>query len=171
MQVTVSSFQGTLCQYLGLRGRQHHLCRLESGVSGALAQAVAQAVVQCKHQFHYERWNCSMERRVHVIHRGRFGFHFCCLRQDEKMLLLDPGTVICQFLCVCPFLVSQEFGLHCCQERINLEGFGAFCVSKSDSFVWHFFTCKLAFPFAEPWQLLKNITVRCIGSFVVLADS
>ncbi|PVD38944.1 hypothetical protein C0Q70_01569 [Pomacea canaliculata] len=49
-----------LCKLLKLHRRQQRMCRRGKGIPETLIKATRLSVLECQHQFKYERWNCSL---------------------------------------------------------------------------------------------------------------
>ncbi|KAI0227272.1 hypothetical protein LSAT2_022276 [Lamellibrachia satsuma] len=67
-----NSTNSDLCDLLKLRPRQRRLCRRARGTAAALIEAARIAVLECRFQFMYDRWNCSLG--AHAPNLFRKGF-------------------------------------------------------------------------------------------------
>ncbi|XP_076461417.1 protein Wnt-9a-like [Babylonia areolata] len=60
-----------LCKLLKLHRRQDRMCRRGRGVPETLIKATRLSVLECQHQFKYERWNCSLgQYRQKILQKG-----------------------------------------------------------------------------------------------------
>ncbi|KAL8609353.1 hypothetical protein ACOMHN_008147 [Nucella lapillus] len=60
-----------LCKLLKLHPRQERMCRRGRGISETLIKATRLSVLECQHQFKYERWNCSLgQYRQKILQKG-----------------------------------------------------------------------------------------------------
>ncbi len=69
------------------------MCSLEPGIVGTLAQAIVLSVVQCKHQFFFDRWNCSLgQYRMNTLKRGMNTLQIFLSLQSMRVLC--PGVIV-----------------------------------------------------------------------------
>ncbi|XP_070187213.1 protein Wnt-9a-like [Littorina saxatilis] len=60
-----------LCKLLKLHRRQARMCRRGKGIPQTLIKATRMSVLECQHQFKYERWNCSLgQYRQKILQKG-----------------------------------------------------------------------------------------------------
>ncbi|PVD38964.1 hypothetical protein C0Q70_01589 [Pomacea canaliculata] len=60
-----------LCKLLKLHRRQQRMCRRGKGIPETLIKATRLSVLECQHQFKYERWNCSLgQYRQNILEKG-----------------------------------------------------------------------------------------------------
>lgn len=73
-----------LCDRLKLEKKQRRMCRRDPGVAETLREAITMSALECQYQFHFERWNCTLEgrHRANILKRG---MRFVCFRLLGKM--------------------------------------------------------------------------------------
>uniref|UniRef100_A0A3P9J1S5 Protein Wnt n=1 Tax=Oryzias latipes TaxID=8090 RepID=A0A3P9J1S5_ORYLA len=61
-----------LCDRLRLEKKQRRMCRRDPGVAETLREAIIMSASECHHQFHFERWNCTLEgrHRANILKSG-----------------------------------------------------------------------------------------------------
>nr|KAG5713624.1 hypothetical protein BaRGS_024672 [Batillaria attramentaria] len=70
-----------LCKLLKLHRRQTRMCRRGKGMAETLIKATRLSVLECQHQFKFERWNCSLgQYRQNILQKGSPG----CLVAGEQ---------------------------------------------------------------------------------------
>lgn len=52
-----------ICDRLKLEKKQRRMCRRDPGVAETLMEAISMSAQECEYQFHFERWNCTLEGR------------------------------------------------------------------------------------------------------------
>lgn len=62
-----------LCDLLKLEKKQRRMCRRDPGVAETLREAITMSALECQYQFHFERWNCTLEgrQRANILKRGK----------------------------------------------------------------------------------------------------
>lgn len=89
---TVGRAHYKLCDLLKLEKKQRRMCRRDPGVAETLREAITMSALECQYQFHFERWNCTLEgrQRANILKRGR-GFNSlnrpCLLTMDTEHFL------------------------------------------------------------------------------------
>ncbi|CAJ0960985.1 unnamed protein product [Ranitomeya imitator] len=82
-----------ICDRLKLEKKQRRMCRRDPGVAETLMEAISMSAQECEYQFHFERWNCTLEGR----------YRASLLKQVRTPSFLPKGTSKCR--------VSQYGGL------------------------------------------------------------
>ncbi|CAH2281861.1 Wnt-9a [Pelobates cultripes] len=61
-----------ICDRLKLERKQRKMCRRDPGVAETLIEAISMSAQECEYQFHFERWNCTLEGkyRASLLKKG-----------------------------------------------------------------------------------------------------
>ncbi|XP_035661445.1 protein Wnt-9a-like isoform X3 [Branchiostoma floridae] len=60
-----------ICESFKLKRKQRRMCKRDAGVAETLVEAMHMSARECQHQFHNERWNCTLGKtRLNMLKRG-----------------------------------------------------------------------------------------------------
>ena len=93
-----------LCDILKLRPRQRRLCRRARGTAAALVEAARIAVLECRFQFMYDRWNCSLGAHAPKLFRKGtcYSSAYCIPSGDMCVCVIYNYIHYCNNqICVC----------------------------------------------------------------------
>jgi len=61
-----------ICESFKLKRKQRRMCKRDAGVAETLVEAMHMSARECQHQFHNERWNCTLGKtRLNMLKRGK----------------------------------------------------------------------------------------------------